>query len=445
MASEAFQRAWHRGFMPTEFSGSTYDRLKTRLKTRIVDVVTGTPSGEKPRLDGQELEAYLRQTFREVAEESRTTRLPPEEESRLIHEILEEMADPGPLSHLLSDPTVTEIMVNGPSEIFVERDGRLQRTEARFRDANHLMATIEQMLNPLGLSVNESHACCDAHLPDGSRMNVIISPLVLNGPVVTIRRKLRPWSIPEYIAGGALSGQVAEFLQACVRAKVNMVVSGGTSTGKTTLVTMLSASIPLAERIITIENVQELELSDHAHWVRLVAKGANMEGRGEIPLRTLVMNALRMRPDRIILGEARGGEALDVVQAMHTGHDGVITVLHAGSPQAALERLEALMLMSGIDFPPQACRLQLASAVELIVHMARFADGSRRIAAITHVAGLSEKGFMLEDLFTFDVQKFAEGGALHGGLCYTGVRPSFLRKFQLNNVPIPAWLSSEKQ
>lgn len=445
MASEAFQRAWQRGFMPTKLNGSTYDRLKTRLKTRIVDVATGVPDGGRPRLDGQELEAYVRRTFRAVAEESRAPRLSPEEESRLIHEVLEEMVDPGPLRHLLSDPTVTEIMVNGPSEVFVERNGRLQRTEARFRDTNHLMATIEQMLNPLGLSVNESHACCDAHLPDGSRMNVIISPLVLNGPVVTIRRKLRPWSIPEYIAGGALSGQVAEFLQACVRAKVNMVVSGGTSTGKTTLVAILSASIPLTERIITIENVQELQLPDQAHWIRLVAKGANMEGRGEVPLRTLVRNALRMRPDRIILGEARGGEALDVVQAMHTGHDGVITVLHADSPQAALERLEALMLMSGVELPPHTCRLQLASAVELIVHMARFADGSRRIAAITHMVGLSEKGFVLEDLFTFDVQRFSEDGELHGGLRYAGARPSFLRKFQLNNVPIPAWLSSEKQ
>lgn len=426
---------------------SVADRARAHLKMRVAEFVNGAAKGAFSPVHLPALKAYFNQTLNALsAEEHRALRVSRRgEEERLLDDLLADVLGLEPLDGLLSDPTISEIMVNGPSEVFVERDGRLERTTARFRDANHLMVTIERMLNPLGLSVNESNACCDAYLPDGSRMNVIIPPLVMNGPVVTIRRKLPSWKIQEYVDRGSLSEPVAEFLQACVKAKVNIAVSGGTSTGKTTLVAMLSASIPPAERIITIENVHELELPEHAHWVRLVSKAANLEGRGEVSLRVLVKNALRMHPDRIILGEARGSEAFDVVQAMHTGHDGVITVIHADSPQAALDRMEALMLMSSVDLPPQACRLQLASAVELIVHMARFADGSRRIAAITHVAGLSEKGFALEDLFTFDLERFSEDGELHGGLNYTGARPSFLWKFQFYNVPVPSWLGSEGQ
>jgi pilus assembly protein CpaF len=258
---------------------------------------------------------------------------------------------------------------------------------------------------------------------------------------VTIRRKLRHWSVEDYLAVNAFSEQAAEFLQACVRARVNIVFSGGTSTGKTTLVAILSAFIPHDERIITIENLSELELSGRAHWIRLVAKAPNLEGRGEIPLRSLVRNALRMRPDRIILGEARGGEALDVVQAMHSGHDGFFTVLHANSPQAALERLQTLMLVSGVGLPPFACQQQIASAVDLIVHMERFVDGSRRVSTITQVLGISPDRFELEDLFVFDVQGFSEDGRLHGLCRYTGAQPKFLRKFQHNNVPIPGWVA----
>ncbi|MBI3083223.1 MAG: CpaF family protein [Candidatus Omnitrophica bacterium] len=297
------------------------------------------------------------------------------------------------------------------------------------------------MLNPMGLAVNESNPLCDASLPDGSRINVIIPPLALNGPVVTIRRTLRKWEMQEYVALDSLDDQAAELLEACVRAKVNMAFSGGTSTGKTTLVAILSQYIPATERIITIENVPELELSGREHWIRLIAKAPNFEGRGEVLLRTLVKNALRMRPDRIILGEARGGEALDVVQAMHSGHDGFLTVLHANSPLAALERLQILMQMSGLDVPPAACRMQIANAVDLVIHMARFVDGSRRIETITQVLGATEGGFELEDLFTFESQGFSSNGQLQGKCRYTGVRPKFLRKFHLNNVPVPSWVS----
>ena len=296
---------------------------------------------------------------------------------------------------------------------------------------------IERMLGSVHLSVNESSPLCDASLPDGSRINVIIPPLALNGPVVTIRRKGRDWTMRDYMATGALSDQAAEFLEGCVKAKVNLVISGGTSTGKTTLVTILASCIPAHHRIITIESVAELSLVGRQHWVRLVSKAPNAEGHGEMPLRTLVKNALRMRPDRIILGEARGGEALDVVQAMHSGHDGFITVLHANSTRAALERLETLMLMSGLDLPPAACRMQIASAVDVVVHVGRFADGSRRVAAITQVLGSSQEGFQMEDLFALDAEGFSEDGRLRGTCRYTGVRPKCLAKFRLNNVPVP--------
>lgn len=382
-------------------------------------------------------------------EEYRTLRISRTgEEERFLEDLIDEvMLGEGPgesqIDTLLRDPTVTEIMVNGPKEMFVEREGCLERLESQFRDTDHLMAVVERLLTTVSLSVNESNPCCDASLPDGSRINVIIAPLVLVGPVVTIRRKLRHWSMKDYMDLNSISEQAAQFLEVCVKAKVNMLVSGGTSTGKTAIVAVLSEYIPQKQRVITIENIPELDLGRREHWVRLVAKSPNLEGRGEIPLRALVKNALRMRPDRIILGEARGGEALDVVQAMHTGHDGIITVLHASSAEAALERLETLVLMSGLDLPPTTCRLQIARVVDLIVHMSRYADGSRRVMAITQVLGAGPNGFQVEDLFTFNVEGFSPDGKLQGACRYTGVRPKFLWKFHLNNVEVPPWVTTQ--
>lgn len=420
---------------------STYDRLKTRLKARLVEALAEEPRG-RPRPDRQALEDTLKQSLRFVVQDAHVPALAAEDEARLVRDVLDEVVGLGPLNQLLSDPTITEIMINGPSGIFVERQGTLSRVDAAFRDTNHLMAVIERLLSPVGRTVNESEPICDATLEDGSRINVIIAPLVVNGPVVTIRRQMRAWTMKDYVGSLALSDQAAQFLEACVKAKVNCVVSGGTSTGKTTVVTILSSFIPSHERIITIENTPELTLNDREQWIQLISKSSNLEGRGEIPLRTLVRNALRMRPDRIILGEARGGEALDVVQAMHTGHDGVITVLHANSSQAALERLETLMLMSEVELPPQACRAQIAGVVDLVIHMSRFADGSRRVSAITQVLGASPEGFQLEDLFVFKVTRFSNGGKLEGECRYTGARPKFLHKFQMNNVPIPAGITT---
>ena len=421
-----------------------YDRVKVQLKMRLVDWLDTVPNGHKGQVPRQTVEQTLRQSLRAVTEELRLPALPAADQDRLIQETISDVLGYDLLDELLADPTVSEVMINGPQDIFVERDGRIEPVPSRFRDANHLMSVVERMLSRVNLSVSESSPVCDGSLPDGSRINVIIPPLALNGPVVTIRRAGREWSMDDFIARNVLSREAAEFLQGCVKAKVNLVISGGSSVGKTTLAAILCQSIPAHERVITIENVAELQLRGLPHWVRLVGKAPNLDGRGEIPLRVLVKNALRMRPDRIILGEARGSEALDVVQAMHSGHDGFLTVLHANSPSAALERLEMLMLMSGLDLPPLACRMQIASAVDLVVHVGRFVDGSRRISSISQVLGSSQEGFQMEDVFVFDAQGFTPEGRLQGTCRYTGAAPTYLSKFQLNNVPLPAWLTSAR-
>lgn len=424
---------------------SAYEELKYQLRLRLVRSMGNGSDAETTNalLDRKAVSARLRQLFNALQRETPRATLTPAEQERLITEVADEVVGTGPLETLLVEPDVSEIMINGPEQVYVERHGRLERTTVRFRDEAHLMAVIERLLSFSGVSVTGAEPCVDATLPDGSRLNVIIPPLVLNGPTVTIRKKLQRWGMEDFLRLESLSPQAAEFLAAGVKAKVNLVVSGGTSTGKTTLVSILSSFIPPDERLITIENVAELELPNHEHWVRLVARSPNIEGRGEIPLRTLVRNALRMRPDRIVLGEARGGEALDVVQAMNSGHDGVITVLHATSPQAALERLQTLMLMSDLDLPPQACQIQVARAVDLIVHLARFADGSRRVASIAQVTGPSGSGFAIEEVFAFEMKSFRDTGALEGALRYTGVRPNCLQKLQLNNVPIPEWVTRD--
>lgn len=424
---------------------SAYERVKVRLKGRLIDLLDNSGNGHHQAPNGaarKQIEENMRQVVRALPDEFRDLKLSPEQEAQLIAEVVDDVVGFGPLDRLLADETVTEIMVNGPHEIFVEREGRLTKSADQFRDTHHLMMVIERMLSRVNLGVTESDPLCDASLPDGTRINVIIPPLVLNGPVVTIRTKSRSWTMADYVKAGGVSQQIAEFLILCVKAKVNLVVSGGTSTGKTTLVSVLSQEIPGDERIITIENVAELELPGREHWIRLVAKSANLEGKGEIPLRALVKNALRMRPDRLILGEARGGEALDVVQAMHSGHDGVMTVLHANTPRAALERLQTLMLMSGLDLPPDACRMQIASSVDLVVHIGRYADGSRHVAAISQVLDVTPEGFKLEDLFIFEPGGFSADGKLQGAHRYTGAKPKVVEKFRLANLEIPAWLTA---
>jgi pilus assembly protein CpaF len=419
-------------------SAAAYDQLKHSLKLRLAQL-SNTQRGPAT-LDRDTIAAQLKFLVNAIGGAQKAG-VNGEDQERLVAEIASEVLGAGPLDPLLADPEIIEIMVNGPSQVFVERLGRMERSPVTFRDNDQLLFIIERILDRAGLTVNEAEPLVDASLPDGTRVNVIIPPLSLDGPLITLRKKSRRWDLDGLLAQQSLSKEAAEFLVACVAAKANIIISGGTSTGKTTLVSVLSAFIPPEERIITIENVAELELVNREHWIRLVARAPNIEGKGEIPLRALVANALRMRPDRIILGEARGGEALDVVQAMTTGHDGVITVLHANSTRSAVERLETLMLMSGLELPPFACRAQIASAVDLIVHLMRFADGRRCIGAITQVLGNAQEGIAIEDLFSLDTEGRPEGEARQG-LRYTGAKPKFLSKFRFNNVEVPAWVKT---
>jgi pilus assembly protein CpaF len=419
-----------------------YEQLKVRLKGRLADLLDETAELPRGTDQRQLIEERLRRSLSTFASDYPTLRLSNGQEARLLQEVLEELVGYGPLDELLADPTINEVMVNAPDEIYVERQGRIERADARFRDLAHLTTVIERMLGSVNLTVNDANPICDAMLKDGTRVNVIVPPLVFGSPTLTLRRRYRDWTVEDYLANGTISQEAIEFLAKCIQAKVNLIISGGTTTAKTTLVNILATFIPPRERIVTIETVWEMQLPGEHHWVRLACKPANLEGRGEIPLRTLVRNALRMRPDRIILGEARGGEALDVVQAMQLGHDGFMTVLHANSPHGALERLQTLMMMSGIDISPEVCRLQVASAVDLVVHMARFPDGSRRVAAISQVRGSSQQGFDMEDLFTLEVRGFSADGRLDAGLRYTGAVPRFLEKFRLNNVEVPAWVKT---
>ncbi len=415
--------------------------LKMQLKMRLVDIMDATPPEERGNVKSSDIQNSLNMVLNQMLSSNDDIVLSPEQRQSLITEVLDAVMGLGPLDEVMSDETISEIMINGPYQVFIERDGKIIETDLKFKDNEHLLQVTERLLEPINRNVTESDPICDATLPNGARLNIIVPPVVLNGAVITIRRKSREWTMPQYLEAGMLSPEAAEFLESCVRAKVNMLVSGGTSTGKTTLVTVLSECIEKDSRIITIENVPELELINRKHWIRMVAKQANVQGKGEIALRELVKNALRMRPDRIILGEARGGEAFDVVQAMHSGHDGFITVLHANTPRGALERLETLMLLSGLDLPAAACRVQIESAIDLVVHVARYADGSRRVSAISQVVGSSNDGYVLEDLFRFESTGYSEDGKMQGACQYTEKVPKFMDKFKLENVTVPDWVA----
>jgi pilus assembly protein CpaF len=356
------------------------------------------------------------------------TRLPPGlSREQLIGQMADEALGLGPLEHLLVDPTVSEIMVVDPHTIYVERGGRLSLSGARFTDEERVRAVIERIVTPLGRRVDESSPLVDARLKDGSRVNVVIRPLALRGSCITIRKFARtPITLDRLLELGALSEAMARFLTRCVKAKKNVVIAGGTGSGKTTLLNVLSSAIPEHERIVTIEDAAELQLTQ-PHVVALESRPANMEGKGEVPIRALVKNALRMRPDRIVVGECRGGEALDMLQAMNTGHDGSLTTTHANSPAEALMRLETLCLMAGVQLPSRAIREQIAKSIHLIVQQTRFSDGSRRVTAIAEVAGLDRAGNVrLRPIFEFVRAPTAEGERVEGSFQATGYLPSFL-------------------
>ena len=373
---------------------------------------------------------------------SREAGISRDDRERLVAEIADDILGHGPLERLLSDESITEIMVNGPYDVWVERQGRLYETTVRFTDESHLRRIINKIVAQVGRRIDESSPLVDARLPDGSRVNAVIPPLSLSGPLVTIRKfSKKRLHLPDMIRLGTLTTETVEFLQRCILAELNVLISGGTGSGKTTLLNALSTAIPDSDRIITIEDAAELRLNQQ-HVLRLEARPKNIEGEGEIPIRELVRNSLRMRPDRIIVGEVRGAEALDMLQAMNTGHDGSLCTVHANSCRDALARIETMVLMAGYDLPVRAIRQQVASALDLIVHLERLEDGSRRVTAITEVQRMESEVITLQDIFDFKVDRVTPDRTVVGSLRSTGLRPTFLHKFEKRGVSLPVSLFS---
>jgi pilus assembly protein CpaF len=358
----------------------------------------------------------------------------------LVGEISDDILGHGPLERLLADESVTEIMVNGPQNIWVERGGRLHETTARFSDESHLRRIINKMVATVGRRIDESSPMVDARLPDGSRVNAVLPPLSLTGPLVTIRKFSKQRLDPaDLVRLGTLNAQTVAFIEHCVVAELNILVSGGTGTGKTTLLNALSTAIPGDDRIVTIEDAAELRLNQR-HVLRLEARPNNIEGQGEIAIRELVRNSLRMRPDRIIVGEVRGAEALDMLQAMNTGHEGSLSTIHANTPRDALARVETMVLMAGYDLPVKAIRQQVASAVDLIIQLDRLQDGSRRVTSITEVGRMESDVITLSQLFKFKVDEIQGDRTVIGSLRSTGLRPTFLDKFERAGITLPSQL-----
>jgi len=399
-----------------------------RLKAYLVDKVTKKAEGSPPVGDEyrHQIENWL-----QAAYERTNVNLNDREKARVFSDVLAELIGYGPLQQLLDDPDNSEIMVYGPNQIYVERGGKLVDVDIRFKDADHLMRIIHRMLHPVGRQVNVDSPTADARLPDGSRLNVVIPPIAVDGPCITIRKFLRnKFSLEQIIQLGSITRHMVEFLEACVVARLNIIITGNTSSGKTTLLNILTGFIPGHERIITIEDAAEL-LLNQKYVVRMETKTPNVDGMGAVLTRDLVRNALRMRPDRIIVGEVRSGEALDMLQAMNTGHDGSLTTLHANSPRDAIARLETMTLMSGIDLPLMAIRQQIASAIDLIVHMDRLTDGSRKVVRITEMPRMEGDVVTLSDLFKYDQTGIDQDGNVIGEMKATGLRPLFSPRLEV--------------
>ena len=426
------------GRRPIASKTDTFHELKLAIHRRIVTEMT--PQEEILLTQGESAREQVKNIIsaysaRELAEnEYNLTR---SDRANLVEDICNELLGLGPLEPLLQDNSITEIMVNGAKKIFIEQAGKLKLTDIHFYDDTHLMSVIERILTPLGRRVDESSPLVDARLADGSRVNIIIPPLALTGPTVTIRKfSKNALAINDLVGFGTLSPKMAEFLQACVKARLNILVSGGTGSGKTTTLNALSSFIPSNERIVTIEDAAELKLQQQ-HVVTLEARPSNLEGKGAITIRDLVKNSLRMRPDRIIVGEVRTGEALDMLQAMNTGHDGSLTTAHANTPRDVLSRLETMVLMAGMDLPVRAIRTQISSAIDLILQQSRIRDGSRKITHITEVQGMEGDIIILQDLFHYVQDYIDDNGKSVGHFEASGLQPGFMDKFKMNGVDIP--------
>jgi pilus assembly protein CpaF len=430
-----------------------HERLSSRLEERSHDPFAEVKNrihlalvGELgPQLfgisDSAEVRTRIENEIREqLGQEATLSRA---DQDRLGTEIASDIFGYGPLERLLADPTVSEIMVNGPHLIWIEREGRLYETQLRFDDESHLRRIITKMVGQIGRRIDESSPMVDARLPDGSRVNAIIPPLSLSGPLLTIRKFAQHrFAMDELVEIGTLSQQAHQFLTLAVKAKLNMLISGGTGAGKTTLLNALSGALPDSDRIVTIEDAAELQLAQK-HVLRLEARPKNIEGEGEVSIRDLVRNALRMRPDRIIVGEVRGAEALDMLQAMNTGHDGSLTTLHANTPRDALSRVETMVLMAGYDLPVRAIRQQVASALDLIIHLERLQDGTRRVTAITEVQRMESDVITLQPLYEYKLDHIESDGKVIGSLQPTSLRPTLLDKFARRGIEAPQELFTQ--
>jgi pilus assembly protein CpaF len=414
--------------------GEELEQLVYRFHQRLID-----------ELEAEKLEAMSPDERRQAVQEAIRALLARESLNALVRDavatrVVDEVVGLGPIEPLLHDASVSEVMVNAPDEIYFERDGILYQSDVRFRDASHVMQIVERIIAPLGRRVDESSPMVDARLADGSRVNVIIPPLAPKSPTMTIRKFLTSkLTMDDLVGVGSLSPEVAQFLGACVEIRLNTLVSGGTGTGKTTLLNALSASIPDSERILTIEDPLELQLQQ-PHVISLEARPPNVDGRGEVTQRELLRNALRMRPDRIIIGEVRGGEAFDMLNAMNTGHEGSLSTIHANAPRDALARLENMVLMANLDLPMRAIREQMASALHLIIQISRFRDGGRRVTYITEVSGMEGDIVTLQDIFRFEQKGIDEHGRIVGRLQSTGIRPSFVEGFAQAGIVPPEGL-----
>jgi pilus assembly protein CpaF len=416
---------------PQANADPAYAGLKTRVQTRLMNELDQSIDPSRKA----EIRSHIEELFNSILSEESMV-LARAERQRLFESIVADILGFGPLEPLLADETITEIMVNGPKNVFVERAGNITRANVTFDDDEHVMRILDRIVAPLGRRVDESSPLVDARLPDGSRVNAVIRPIALVGPTITIRKFFkRALQIEDLISKGSLTKEIAEFLRACIIGRLNSVVSGGTGSGKTTLLNILSGFIPDDERIVTIENAAELQLRQE-HVVTLESRPPNIEGKGQISIQDLVVNSLRMRPDRIVVGECRGGEALDMLQAMNTGHDGSLTTCHSNSPRDTIARLEVMCLMAGMDLPIRAIREQIASAVDLVCHQERLRDGSRKVTKVTEVQGMEGDMITMSDIFEFE-QTGVEGGKIVGRIRPTGIRPKFIDRIEAAGIYLP--------
>jgi pilus assembly protein CpaF len=415
---------------PTSLSSS--DLLK--LKHFINENLTRELESGNPPLDQRA--DFVNQKLKEIFGRLKVN-LPESIRQQLTQEVLNEVLGYGPIQPLLDDPDVSEVMVNGPNKVYVEKKGKLIKTGVVFESNEQILRVIDRIILPLGRRVDADSPTVDARLPDGSRVNAIVPPVAIDGASITIRKfRKDKLSMQQLVEFGSISAQMAEFLKACVISHLNVIISGGTGSGKTTLLNVLSSLIPETERIVTIEDAAELQLQQE-HVVRLETKSANLEGKGQVTIRDLVRNALRMRPDRIVVGECRGGETLDMLQAMNTGHDGSLTTLHANTPRDALSRVETMVLMAGMDLPIKVIRQQVSAAIDLIVQQTRLKDGSRKVTAITEVAGMEGDTIVLTDIFRFEQTGTTPDGKIIGQLRPTGIRPLFTPRLEAAGFKLP--------